>query len=88
MVRNTSICAVVPGNTRGLNLLDDEVQIFADLRLELGRELPSEIVRMDGPNTSHCVASATTSARPVSGGNATIPGDTEQRAVAKVRAVR
>src|SRR5215831_14346082 len=42
-------------------LLDDCVEIFADLRLQWDRELPPEIVGLDGHNTSHCVASSTTS---------------------------
>jgi hypothetical protein len=42
-------------------LLDDDGEVFTDLRLELGREATPDVGGLGGHNTSHWVASATRS---------------------------
>jgi len=42
-------------------LLDDGREFGADLRLELGGESTPDVGGLDGHNTSHCVASVTSS---------------------------
>jgi hypothetical protein len=42
-------------------LLGDEGEFFTDLRLELGREATPDVGGLGGHNTSHWVASATSS---------------------------